>query len=102
MPLPEDDWAKGKCGGKARIYMAAAVPAVVTAIGYNHELIQHGETGMLVRTEDDWFAALHALSRDPGLRARIGNAGREHVEQNLSLERIGQQLIDLLHDVTRA
>ena len=48
MPLPMEDWAKGKSGGKARTYMAAGITPVVANIGYNIELIDHGRTGYCV------------------------------------------------------
>ena len=54
MPLPPEDWAKGKSGGKARTYMAAGVVPVVSAIGYNRELVRHTETGFLCETPEDW------------------------------------------------
>ena len=79
MPLPMEDWAKGKSGGKARTYMAAGVVPVCTAIGYNLELIEQGRTGMLCQTGEDWRQALEALLADPAMRDRIGEAAREKV-----------------------
>ena len=34
-------------------------------------LIQHGENGLLVKSDDEWLAALESLVRDPALRQRM-------------------------------
>ncbi|MEJ7775877.1 MAG: glycosyltransferase family 4 protein [Sphingomicrobium sp.] len=101
MPLPDDEWSKGKCGGKGRIYMAAGVPSVVSAVGYNEQLIADGETGMLVRTPDEWFGKILDLQRDPEKRACIAAAGREHVRRHLSLEAMAPRLEELIRRVAR-
>lgn len=80
MPLPDEEWAKGKSGGKARTYMAAGVVPVCTAIGYNLELIMHGVTGMLCRSPEDWTLALNQLIEQPARRADMASAARQEVE----------------------
>ncbi len=84
MPLPLEDWAKGKSGGKARTYMAAGVVPVCTAIGYNLELIRDGETGFLCLTEGDWEDVLRHLIDDAGLRNRVAAAARADVEERFA------------------
>jgi glycosyltransferase involved in cell wall biosynthesis len=79
MPLPQEDWAKGKSGGKARTYMAAGVVPVCSAIGYNLELIEHGRTGFLCNTPGEWEQALSALIEDAELRERIARDARADV-----------------------
>lgn len=84
MPLPDDDWARGKSGGKARTYMAAGVVPVCSAVGYNCELLVHGATGMLCRTQEEWFAALCMVVEDAALRQAIGERARAEVERRFS------------------
>ena len=84
MPLPLEDWSKGKSGGKARTYMAAGVPPVCTRIGYNIALLRHGETGLLCETAEDWRAALTSLIEQPALRQRLGEAARRDVVRRFS------------------
>ena len=45
MPLPNDEWVKGKCGLKGLSYMACGVPTVMSNIGVNSEIIKHGKNG---------------------------------------------------------
>ena len=57
MPLPDNEWTKGKCGFKAIQYMAMGKPTVLSAVGFNNELIEHGKDGFLCKTEDEWVTA---------------------------------------------
>jgi glycosyltransferase involved in cell wall biosynthesis len=56
---------------------------VATAVGAIPELVETGETGMLVPAEDPaaLAAAIEALLVDPPLRRRVGEAGRARVER---------------------
>lgn len=80
MPLLDYDWARGKCGMKAIQYMALGIPSVVSPVGFNTELIQHDENGLLADTVDDWVTSLERLILDHELRSRLGAAGRRTVE----------------------
>ena len=88
MPLPQEEWANGKSGGKARTYMAAGVVAVCQDIGYNRQLIRSGETGFLCTTPQQWRDTLEQLIGDAALRQRVAVAARADVEQRFSL--VGQ------------
>ena len=78
MPLTNDEWAKGKCGFKALQYMALEIPTVVSHVGVNNKIIQHGINGFLAG-EADWLDCLEKLILDKELRKKIGAAGRETV-----------------------
>lgn len=80
MPLPMEDWAKGKSGGKARTYMAAGIVPVCSAIGYNLELIDDGRTGFLCVEQERWVEVLSRLIEHPELRQAVASAARADVE----------------------
>lgn len=86
MPMPDDQWARGKCAMKALLYMSMGVPAICSEVGTNREVIEHGRNGFLAATPLDWFAQLDALIRDPDRRLRLGAAGRETVEKAYSMD----------------
>lgn len=85
MPLPDDDWTKGKCGFKALQYMALEIPAVVSAVGVNAEIIDNDQ-GYLCNTPEDWFLCLEKLILDPDLRKRMGKRGRQKVIERYSAD----------------
>ena len=95
MPLPDMPWERGKCGYKLIQYMASSLPVVASPVGANREIVVPRETGFLAATDADWVASLIRLARDPGLRQRMGAAGRRRVEERYSLEVAAPQLIDL-------
>jgi glycosyltransferase involved in cell wall biosynthesis len=84
MPLPDAEWERGKCGLKALQYMALGIPPVVSPVGINREIVDHGRNGFLAATEDDWVNTLDLLLGDPELRFRVGRAARATVEGGFS------------------
>jgi glycosyltransferase involved in cell wall biosynthesis len=80
--VPDDLWSLGKCGLKVLQYMAAGLPVVANPVGVQRDLVQDGVTGFLAATPGQWVAALSQLAHDPGLRRRMGSAGRKRVEKD--------------------
>ena len=83
--LPDDDWSRGKCGLKVLQYMAAGLPVVANPVGVQAQMVQHGVTGYLAETPEGWGWAIEKLAGNPGLRRRLGQAGRELLEQEFSV-----------------
>ncbi|MFN2405192.1 MAG: glycosyltransferase family 4 protein [Pyrinomonadaceae bacterium] len=84
MPLPDDNWSKGKCGLKALQFMALGIPTICSPVGVNTDIIQDNENGFLAGTEAEWVDKLSRLLRSDELRRRLGDAGRATVEQKYS------------------
>ena len=85
-PLPDDDWARGKCGFKAIQFMSCGVPVVASPVGVNREIVQDGVNGFLASTPDEWRGKLTALLRDADLRRRLGAEGRRTIQARYSLQ----------------
>jgi len=81
-PLPDNEWARGKCGYKTLQYFSAGVPAIATPVGVNREMVGD-ERGVLAETAEDWGRALDALS-DNAARSEMGAAARRFVERRFS------------------
>ncbi len=99
MPLPDTPWARGKCALKAIQYQALGAPAVVSDVGVNREVVIDGETGFVVAPGGDWSAPLRRLLEDPGLRRRMGAAGRARVEAHYSAQAVGPRVAADLRDL---
>ena len=50
MPLPDTEWARGKCAFKLLLYYATGIPAVASPIGMNAEVLGMAEAGHAART----------------------------------------------------
>jgi len=85
MPLPDDEWSRGKCGYKSLQYMSAGVHAVGSPVGVATEMIEHGRNGLLAKTPQDWVAALLDLAADPARRRILAQAGRHTAVERYSL-----------------
>ena len=99
MPLPDEPWARGKCGYKLIQYMACGLPVIASPVGVNSEIVEHGVNGFLATTEQEWRAALTKLIGDPDLRRRMGDAGRAKVDAEFSLRVHAPRLVEILKSV---
>ena len=79
MPLPDTEWTRGKCGFKGLTYMALGLPAVMSPVGVNTEIVEDGVNGFLAGSEDAWVEKLSMLIEQPALRTTLGAKGRETV-----------------------
>jgi glycosyltransferase involved in cell wall biosynthesis len=80
MPLEDDLWAKGKCAFKALQYMSLGIPAVVSPVGMNTEVVTDGVNGYICNTPEEWYSALEKIMQDPNLRIELGKAARQTIE----------------------
>jgi len=97
MPLPDDDWARGKCAFKLIQYMACAIPVVASRVGANVDVVGN-EAGLLATDARDWAVALRTLRDRPQDARRMGEAGRQRVEQHYSLRRNLPILAQIIRD----
>ncbi len=81
LPLPDDPWTRGKCAFKALQYMAAGLPVVASPVGMTEEVVEHGVTGYLARSEEEWVDYLDRILDGPTLRELMGSAGRKRAEE---------------------
>jgi glycosyltransferase involved in cell wall biosynthesis len=74
---------------------ALALPVVATRAGGAAELVEDEGSGFLV-APDDHVAMADRVSRlidDPGLHARVGEAGRQKMESEFSLDRMVNDML---------
>ncbi|HNW70694.1 MAG TPA: glycosyltransferase family 4 protein [Bacteroidales bacterium] len=99
MPLPDDDWARGKCGFKGLQYMALGIPAVMSPVGVNNEIISDGENGFLAGSDAEWVEKLSLLIESPELRKKIGDCGRKTVEEKYSFNAWKDEYVRLFEEL---
>jgi glycosyltransferase involved in cell wall biosynthesis len=101
MPLPDNEWTRGKCGLKALQYMALGIPTVCSPVGVNPSIIRDNENGLLAATEDQWIDQLTRLLHSPSLRKRLGKAGRETIEAEYSMSIHARRVYQLFKSVVQ-
>lgn len=82
--------------------MHCAKPVVATRLGTGVEFVTiDGETGLLVPPRDEaaLARALNTLLADPALRARLGAAGRQRVEQTFSVSQMVDRTVALYKQI---
>ena len=85
MPLPNDEWSKGKCGLKGLQYMSLGIPTLMSPVGVNSEIIEDGVNGFLCDHIDEWVDRISQLIESPELRNKIGANGKQSVETKYSV-----------------
>jgi glycosyltransferase involved in cell wall biosynthesis len=101
MPLPDDEWARGKCAFKLIQYMACAVPVVASGVGANTDVVTP-DCGFLANTPEEWVSSLRKLRDNASLRERMGVAARARVVESFSLEAAVPKLAETIRSVAQA
>jgi glycosyltransferase involved in cell wall biosynthesis len=83
--------------------LASGLPVVGTRVCGLDEAVLPGETGLLVEPErpDELADAVHELLAHPGLRRRMGQAGRRLIAERFSARRMAQQTMQLYEQLLR-
>jgi glycosyltransferase involved in cell wall biosynthesis len=81
--------------------MAMEVPVIASRIGGLEEVVEHERTGVLVAPGDAVVLADHIqqLKGDPGMRKKMGKAGRQRVEARFGLDSTIRRTEDLYLDL---
>ena len=77
--------------------MAAGLPIVATRVGGNPEVVQHDKTGILIPPKDSvsLSRAICEILRNRDLASRFGQAGRERVVRDFSIQSAIQRTEEL-------
>ncbi|MEO5578098.1 MAG: glycosyltransferase family 4 protein [Sphingomicrobium sp.] len=102
MPLPDEPWARGKCGYKLIQYMACGLPVVASPVGVNSDIVEVGVSGFLATDTEQWRTALTRLIDNPALRAAMGEAGRARAVKAYSLQTHAPRLVEIMRGAVGA
>jgi len=101
MPLPDEQWARGKSGYKIVQYMACGLPVVASPVGVNREMVRSSIDGFLAETEAEWREALATLIEGAELRRKMGASGRHRAVQFYSLQSQAPKLVSLFQSLAK-
>jgi glycosyltransferase involved in cell wall biosynthesis len=98
MPLPDDEWSRGKCGMKALQYMALGISPVVSPVGVNATIVRDGVSGFHARAEEEWIDRIALLLEDEPLRRSLGQEARRTVEESYSARAHAPRIAKVLRE----
>ena len=100
MPLPDNDWSKGKCGFKGLQYMSLKIPTLMSPVGVNVDILRDGENGFLPDSPEQWYNRLTQLIQDKSLRIEMGEKGYQSVISNYSVNANKWKYLELFEKAT--
>jgi glycosyltransferase involved in cell wall biosynthesis len=82
--------------------MAARVPVITTPAGDAAAVVQDGVAGYVIPFEDEegMAASIIRLAESPGLRSRLGEAGRVRAERDYSPDGLAERLLSIYHSLS--
>ena len=96
MPLPDDDWARGKCAFKLIQYMACAVPVIASPIGANIDVV-NSQCGLMASNKEEWTNAFREFRDNYIMRIQMGISGRKRIFEKYSLNKNLPLLAKAIH-----
>lgn len=97
LPLPDDEYSKGKSPIKAIQYLSCGIPVVGNVSGATAEIL-NGKNSIPVSSDGDWVNALELLIENRNLRTQLGKSGREFILERHSFSSIREQLLGIFLD----
>jgi glycosyltransferase involved in cell wall biosynthesis len=89
------DWRETACVAMLEA-MASGLPVVVDNLGGMREYVQHGRTGFLCNSLEEFVTFTSLLLEVSGLRDIIAAQARAHVEQHHSIAALAERLRPLM------
>jgi len=103
--LPLKDFGRPYLGISSKLYEYQAVgkPIICCAEGQPAEYVKETSSGIVVKPGDyeSLARAMLYLKNNHDLAKKLGDSGRQYVEQKLSIEKIGQEVITVFNHVLR-
>lgn len=87
MPLFDSEFERGKCGFKAIQYMSVGVPALVSPVGVNADIVDHGINGFHCTSDENWVESMHQLIKSPERAVQMGKHARKKIEEEYSMDK---------------
>jgi glycosyltransferase involved in cell wall biosynthesis len=92
-PATVTEWNKRMFFMKLVQYMALGIPPVCTPIGSNPEVVEHGRTGFLADTRDEWVGAIERLVTDPELRQQMSERAAQVAHEKYTLQANAEKIV---------
>lgn len=100
-PIEENLFNSAKSENKWVEAALVKVPTVASNFGVFKKIINHGETGLLCSTKEEWYRELKTLILDGQLRKNIGKNAFEICKNEYITVKTGYRLANYLNSISR-
>lgn len=79
--------------------MVPDIPSVTSPWGVNNQIIQHGVTGYLPNSKQEWFKYLTKLIRDESIREKMGKVTRKIALIKYSIKKLPSDFDNIIKSI---
>lgn len=87
MPLDDNEYTRGKGGFKAVQYIGAGIPAIVSDVGFNSQVVEDRVNGRLINDSEEWIQSIYELSTSEKLWLQYSKKAREKWEKDFNSDK---------------
>ncbi len=84
MPMPDNEYTRGKAGFKAVQYISSGLPSIASNVGFNNDVIKDGYNGIIINHYNDWQPSILSLSKNPDIWKNKAINARKMWEQKFN------------------
>lgn len=100
--LPDHPWSRGKPAAMYCSTFRPHLPVIANPSGVHREIIEHGRTGFLADTPEEWCHAIETLVQSPATRAQMGRDARRVVAERYNIHSRAHEFVQLLAQLSSA
>lgn len=101
-PLLDNTFNRSKSNLRWLEMSAMGIPTVASPLNHFKETIEHGVTGFLASTHEEWISYLLRLIDEPELRENVGRNARNQVKEHWNPKLMGRKMLSAIKEIRDA
>lgn len=100
-PLRDNDFNRSKSNLRWLEYSVLKIPTVMSHVKPFSESVVHNHTGLLCKSQEDWYRCLKELIQSKVQRMRLGHNAHREVKRNFNLKETAKYYRSVLEEIKR-
>lgn len=101
-PLMDNAFNRSKSNLRWLEMSAMGIPTVASPLNHFKETIEHGVTGFLANSTEEWITHLLRLIDEPALRENVGKNARNEVKEKWNPKLLGRKMLTTIKEIHHA